>query len=576
MLILKRLMTVTIWMVALNIGTGNAEEVYSYPWSGSNYFASSTGGISSSIRPSGNSVTFHLLTDRCVRGNASDTYKDDCDRGIFRSQLQRESELSMNRDLRYNFSIKDAGVQGLGLRSLGMNIFEIKPYGNASPTVPTFVLYFQPKTRQLLANIVMTNNVGGANVHLPNREINTVIGSMKSNWNDFQIETKQSTRKDGYIKIRQNGVLIYEYHGQTSYAHQFGLQYWFGPYICCGNTPTDEPNHTLVYRSINGSVVNSNDEPVTNFSTYVNKYGDLLAAYNANSGGQSKTAWGKRHYCDYGQGEGRTSSGLTSSVCATTLDTTSSTIKVSVNDILERGNRFSDEITQGVGEFSRIAVFNGGIFSFKDYETFRAIKVRENQGLMLGFSKHRDKDGVLHDPVGIGWLFDDVALMVAQDNSMFGYRAEGVFDFKDPSTTYIGAGFRKKLAGKAMLYTDLMYAFGRSQPGELTALSHLHALGLETRLDIRANWRNRFRFRFDLPLRIEHGSSRFYVEQGGRVHPLVIDLEPAVRQFSLSFNHSYRWSRKLRLISEINYTHNPNHRRGRNDYRAHLRVQYRF
>ena len=551
-----------------------AEEVYSYPWSGSNYFAKSTSGISSGIITSGNSVTFHLLTDRCVRGNASDTYQDDCDRGIFRSQLQRESELSMNRDLRYNFSIKDDGVQGLGLRSLGMNIFEIKPYGNASPTVPTFVLYFQPKTRKLLANIVMTNNVGGANVHLPNTEINTVIGSMKSNWNDFQIETKQSTRKDGYIKIRQNGVLIYEYHGQTSYAHQFGLQYWFGPYICCGNTPTGEPNHTLVYRSINGSVVNSNDEPVTNFSTYVNKYGDLLAAYNANSSGQSKTAWGKRHYCDYGQGEGRTSSGLTSSVCATTLDTTSSTIKVSVNDILERGNRFSDEITQGVGEFSRIAVFNGGIFSFKDYETFRAIKVRENQGLMLGFSKHRDKDGVLHDPVGIGWLFDDVALMVAQDNSIFGYRAEGVFDFKDPSTTYIGAGFRKKLAGKAMLYTDLMYAFGRSRPGELTTLSHLHALGLETRLDIRANWRNRFQFRFDLPLRIEHGSSRFYVEQGGRVHPLVIDLEPAARQSSLSFNHSYRLSRKSQLISDIHYTHNPDHRRSADGY--HAKVSYRI
>ena len=574
MLILKRLMTVTIWMVVLDIGTGNAEEVYSYPWSGSNYFASSTGGISSSIRPSGNSVTFHLLTDRCVRGNASDTYKDDCDRGIFRSQLQRESELSMNRDLRYNFSIKDDGVQGLGLRSLGMNIFEIKPYGNASPTVPTFVLYFQPKTRQLLANIVMTNNVGGANVHLPNREINTVIGSMKSNWNDFQIETKQSVRKGGYIKIWQNGILIYEYHGQTSYPHPYGLQYWFGPYICCDNTPVGEPNHTLVYRGVNGSVINS--KPLIDFSTYVDKYGDLLAAYNANSGGQSKAAWGKRHYCDYGHSEGRSSSGLTSSVCATTLTTTSPTIKVSVKDVLGRGNRFSTEITRGVGEFSRTAVFNGDIFSFKDYETFRAIKVRESQGLMLGFSKHRDKDGVLHDPVGIGWLFDDVALMVAQDNSIFGYRAEGVFDFKDPSTTYVDVGFRKKLTGKAMLYTDLMYAFGRSRPGELTTLSHLHALGLETRLDIRANWRNRFQFRFDLPLRIEHGSSRFYVEQGGRVHPLVIDLEPAARQSSLSFNHSYRLSRKSQLISDIHYTHNPDHRQGRNDYRTHLRVEYRF
>ena len=430
-------------------------------------------------------------------------------------------------------------------------------------------------------------------------EVLIPASQLSNQWHDIRVHAKWSTSADGVFQIWVDGKLKVDRRGANAVnndaiAFRFGL---YRPQVyrasnnhsqiiyydelmrggtcqsvsqfmaCDGNTDGVSP--TTGGDSGNGS-------QTTDLENYVNKYGDLLAAYNANSGGQSKTAWGKRHYCDYGQGEGRTSSGLTSSVCATTLDTTSSTIKVSVNDILERGNRFSDEITQGVGEFSRIAVFNGGIFSFKDYETFRAIKVRENQGLMLGFSKHRDKDGVLHDPVGIGWLFDDVALMVAQDNSMFGYRAEGVFDFKDPSTTYIGAGFRKKLAGKAMLYTDLMYAFGRSRPGELTMLSHLHALGLETRLDIRANWRNRFRFRFDLPLRIEHGSSRFYVEQGGRVHPLVIDLEPAVRQSSLSFNHSYRWSRKLRLISEINYTHNPNHRRGRNDYRAHLRVQYRF
>ena len=65
-------------------------------------------------------------------------------------------------------------------------------------------------------------------------------------------------------------------------------------------------------------------------------------------------------------------------MCATTLATTSPTIKVSVKDVLERGNRFSTEITRGVGEFSRTAVLNGDIFCFKDYETFRAIKVRES------------------------------------------------------------------------------------------------------------------------------------------------------------------------------------------------------
>ena len=348
---------------------------------------------------------------------------------------------------------------------------------------------------------------------------------------------------------------------------------------CNGNTNGVAPyaggasgNGTQTTGSGPGTTASAN----ASLENYVDKFGDLLAAYNANSGGESKAAWGKRHYCNYGHGEGRTSAGLTVAICTTGVNATASVIKVPVKDILERGNRFSSEITRGVREFSKAAVFNGDIFSFKDYQTFRAIKVRENQGLILGFTKHRDKDGVLHDPVGIGWLFDDIALMVAQDNSIFGYRGKGVFDFKDPSTTYVGAGFRKKLAGKAMLYTDLMYAFGRSRPGELTTLSHLHALGLETRLDIRANWKNRFQFKIDLPLRIEHGSSRFYVEQGGRVYPLVIDLAPAARQSSLSFNHRYRLSRKSQLISELNYTHNPDHRRGRNDYRADLRVQYRF
>ncbi len=460
-------------------------------------------------------------------------------------------------------------------------------------------------SRGMVVNFDEFEGWRGSKVIIPKSQIS-------NKWNDIRVYANWSTGADGIFRIWVNGVLKVDRRGRNM-VNSDPVMFRFGIYApqvnragagrptqvvyydelmrgnscqsvsqfmaCDGNTNGVNPytggaggNGTQTTGSGPGATGAAN----ASLEAYVDKYGDLLAAYNANSGGQSKATWGKRHYCNYGHGEGRSSSGLTSSVCATTLNTTSPTIKVSVNDIQERGNRFSTEITRGVGEFSKTAVFNGDIFSFKDYETFRAIKVRESQGLMLGFSKHRDKDGVLHDPVGIGWLFDDVALMVAQDNSIFGYRAEGVFDFKDPSTTYVDAGFRKKLTGKAMLYTDLMYAFGRSRPGELTTLSHLHALGLETRLDIRANWRNRFQFRFDLPLRIEHGSSRFYVEQEGQVHPLVIDLEPAARQSSLSFNHSYRLSRKSQLISDIHYTHNPHHRRGADGYSAHLRVQYRF
>ena len=460
-------------------------------------------------------------------------------------------------------------------------------------------------SRGMVVNFDEFEGWRGSKVIIPKSQIS-------NKWNDIRVYAKWSTGADGIFRIWVNGVLKVDRRGRNM-VNSDPVMFRFGIYAPQVNRAgTGRPTQVVYYDELmrgnscqsvsqfmacdgntngvnpytggaggNGTQTTGSGPGATgaanaSLEAYVDKYGDLLAAYNANSGGQSKAAWGKQHYCGYGHGEGRTSSGLTSSVCATTLATTSPTIKVSVNGILERGNRFSTEITRGVGEFSKTVVFNGDIFSFKDYETFRVIKVRENQGLMLGFSKHRDKDGVLHDPVGIGWLFDDVALMVAQDNSMFGYRAEGVFDFKDPSTTYVDAGFRRKLAGNMMLYTDLMYAFGRSQPGELTTLSHLHALGLETRLDVQAGLRHRFQFRFDFPLRIEHGSSRFYVEQGGRVYPLVIDLEPAARQSTMSLNHSYRLSRKSQLISDIHYTHNPDHRRDRNDYSAHLRVQYRF
>ena len=52
------------------------------------------------------------------------------------------------------------------------------------------------------------------------------------------------------------------------------------------------------------------------FEGYVNKYADLLAAYNANSGGRTKSAWGEWHYCNHGLSEGRTYSGLSAASCS--------------------------------------------------------------------------------------------------------------------------------------------------------------------------------------------------------------------------------------------------------------------
>ena len=228
-----------------------AEENYNYTWNGVNWFAKSTGGINAGIKPNISSITFHLLTDRCDRGNASAAYRDDCDRGIFRSQLQRELTLPTGKNLRYKFSIKDDGAKGLGITGPGINVFEIKPFGANNPTVPTLVLYFQPKTRTLSTIVTLTNQNDGG----PTKEkFQKSISLMKVGWNNFQIETKQSVGRDGYIRIRHNSRLVFEYYGATSYPHPYGVQYWFGPYICCGNAKPGEPSRVMVYRNISGVV----------------------------------------------------------------------------------------------------------------------------------------------------------------------------------------------------------------------------------------------------------------------------------------------------------------------------------
>ncbi|MDP6767759.1 MAG: hypothetical protein QF414_03565, partial [Arenicellales bacterium] len=56
------------------------------------------------------------------------------------------------------------------------------------------------------------------------------------------------------------------------------------------------------------------------FEGYVNKYRDLLAAYNKNSGGLSKNDWGKRHYCKAGLAEARKYPGLSAATCKSSGD----------------------------------------------------------------------------------------------------------------------------------------------------------------------------------------------------------------------------------------------------------------
>ena len=80
------------------------------------------------------------------------------------------------------------------------------------------------------------------------------------------------------------------------------------------------------------------------FAGYVEAYGDLLAVYSAGTG-QSKANWGKRHYCAYGLGEGRTYPGLSAASCLASISngtSNSASAGASGEDPAERtGNAFS-------------------------------------------------------------------------------------------------------------------------------------------------------------------------------------------------------------------------------------------
>ena len=172
--------------------------------------------------------------------------------------------------------------------------------------------------------------------------------------------------------------------------------------------------------------------------------------------------------------------------------------------------------------------------------------------------------------------FDNIAVMVANDNSMLGYKAEGIFDFKDPDTTYIDVGYRKKFSDTLILHNDIIYAFGRSKPGELVTMSDIHALGFESKLHYIPTDEHKFVFTFDMPLHVEKGSSQFTVSQLGTLYDLNIDMVPDGRQMNFGMNHIYQLTKASNFTTVLSYTDDLNHRRGASDYLAMVKYNLRF
>ena len=77
------------------------------------------------------------------------------------------------------------------------------------------------------------------------------------------------------------------------------------------STSSDQSNSSTSSASVSSSATSVSSSSGT--GGYVDKYPDLLAAYNASGSGQSKSDWGQSHYNSYGSSEGRTLSGASSS-----------------------------------------------------------------------------------------------------------------------------------------------------------------------------------------------------------------------------------------------------------------------
>ena len=234
------------------------------------YDATSTGGLKKGIRlnkvrvhkrsrKSKGSMRFALIPNKCIR-NPETKYidGDDCDRGIRRSQLRSHASYKRNKNLEFRFSLKKPYRKSKGLTKITnsldkyfMTIYEIKP----KDAVPIISFNLDPVTNKILLRQSLANH-GIAGVE-PN-DINTVIGKLKSGWNDFKVKTKLSMNKKGYVKVYQNNKLIYSYKGKTTYPYKNDTRHWLGCYVCCGFGDLlhkKEPTHLFFYDMVKVKVL---------------------------------------------------------------------------------------------------------------------------------------------------------------------------------------------------------------------------------------------------------------------------------------------------------------------------------
>ncbi len=266
-----------------SITNKNPAEVEKWKFGGAKWFATTTGGVEDSIMGHGDEVKFVLHTDRCIRNPAAvGKYQDDCDRGVFRTQLRSYHSYPINSDIEYTFSIKDDGVIGKSWEStngIGSNIFELKPANQ----IPSFKFYFNTHTRELAAALLTVCD--GAEKQYatvcPADVYGWRIGKLNSGWNKFRIHTRITNEPNGYLSLYHNEKLIFQHRGRTSYSHNRPINYWIGPYTCCGDSPEGEPTRSYIFRDVSNRSLSSKE-----IATIGIERNQIVASSSAGVGGK--------------------------------------------------------------------------------------------------------------------------------------------------------------------------------------------------------------------------------------------------------------------------------------------------
>jgi len=237
-------------LLILLTGLASAQNQQIFWFDGNNYQANSTNYISETITPLGDGlIQFDMITQGCTRGTGGGGHSDDCDYEfgvLYRSQLQSQIPLPMNKHLQYSFQFKDISENdGVGFKGPGITIFEIYPaWFSTRNNGPTHHIWYDPKSKKIELDI---NPIGyGGHSVIPYGQYSL----MSPGWNTFIIKTIQTTKANGYMKIIHNGKVIVEYQGPTTYNAKKGIEFWIGPYVCCSFTREGEPNHSFLYKSV--------------------------------------------------------------------------------------------------------------------------------------------------------------------------------------------------------------------------------------------------------------------------------------------------------------------------------------